>query len=395
MSLLGSLATASVTGIGLALGGAIGATVMAGIGINLSSMIIQNGSIKLRERWLNDGILNHDIQKALFRAFTNSLSVLESKFLASKHAIGLKGYEKASVRSLFRELRDKAQTNLHEILLSVRLEGEVRHYLLGVPETDMGEVWDAIGLDELVAPYGSELREFIRENLLNEILFWFNEELKTDDKDNNKAWRAFQRLLLEGIYAEVKAVQGAQEEISGDLEKLDVINGRLSEVQDVIDRRLPDELFQQELEDAVSEIRSTIQRIDDTAQRIDRNVITLLGNQKRRLSEGEIRGRLVQIRQKMLSAHGSWELREALFEVEELLPDYPIPEARQLKRQIEVALMREAPATFQVQVQCSMPSAMAESKEMMPLRSSRTGWFILLMMIVLAAALYLLFRWIF
>jgi len=393
LSLLGTLATASVMGIGLALGGAIGATVMAGIGINLSSTIIQNGSLKLKERWLNDGILNHDIQKALIRAFIKSLSALESKFLASEQAVDLRSYERASIRSLFRELRDKAQTNLYETLLKARLDGEVQHYLLGVPETDMDEVWDAMGLDEFVAPYGSEFRNFIRENLLSEILFWFNEELKTDDKDNNKAWRAFQRMLLEGIYADVKAVQGAQEEISRDLQKLDLINGQLSEVQDIIDRRLPDELFQQELEDAVSEIRSTIQRIDDTTQRIDRNVVTLLGNQKERLSEDNLRGRLSQIRQKMIRADNPWELREALYEVEALLPDYPIAEARQLKRQIEIALRREEPVEM-----CAPSASMADYMELptkMYRRSSKIGWLILITIIVVTVALYLLFRWIF
>jgi hypothetical protein len=398
LTLLGTLATASVTGIGLALGGAIGATVMAGVGINLGSTIIQNGSLKLKERWLNDGVLNHDIQKALVRAFIKSLSFLESKFLASKQATDLRSHERASIRSLFRELRDKAQTNLRETLLRVGLEGEVRHYLLGVPETDMGEVWDAMGLDELAAPYGSEFRDFIRENLLSEILFWFNEELKTDDKDNNKAWRAFQRMLLEGMYADVKAVRGAQEEIGRDLQKLDLINGQLSEVRGIIDRRLPDELFQQELEDAVSEIRSTIQRIDDTTQRIDRNVITLLGNQKERLSENKLRGRLSQIRQKMLSAHSPWELREALYEVEELLPDYPNPEARQLKRQIEIALMREAPVVACAPASAAMPQEMARPRAVGG-GASKIGWLILISIsitiVVVTVALYLLVRWIF
>jgi hypothetical protein len=394
LSLLGTLATASVTGIGLALGGAIGATVMAGIGINLSSAIIQNGSLKLKERWLKDGVLNHDIQKALVRAFVKSLSALESKFLASEYAINLRGHERASIRVLFRELRDKAQTDLHETLLSVRLEGEVQHYLLGVPETDMGEVWNDMGLDELVAPYGSEFRDFIQKNLLSEILFWFNEELKTDDQDNNKAWRAFQRMLLEGIYADVNAVQAAQEEIGRDLQKLNLINDQLSEVQGIIDRRLPDELFQQELEDAVSEIRSTIQRIDDTTQRIDRNVITLLGNQKERLSEDKLRGKLSQIRQKMISADSPWELREALYEVEELLPDYPNAEARQLKYQIEIALRRAAPMARHTPAPQSMPREMAPSKAMHG-RPSRTGCLILITIMVVTVVLYLLFRWIF
>lgn len=398
LALLGTLATASVTGIGLALGGAIGATVMAGVGINLGSTIIQNGSVKLKERWLHDGVLNHDIQKALVRAFIKSLSALEGKFLASERAAGLRSFERASIRSLFRELRDKAQTDLQGTLLSVRLEGEVRHYLLGVPETDMGEVWDAMGLDELVVTYGSEFGDFIREHLLSELIFWFNEELKTDDTDNNKAWRAFQRMLLEGIYADVKAVQGGQEEVRRDLLKLDLLNVQLSEVRDVIDRRLPDELFQHDLEDAVGEIRSTIQRIDDTTQRIDRNVIRLLGDQKERLPEDKLRGRLSQIRQKMISADDTWKLREALYEVEELLPKYPNAEARQLKHQIELALLREAPRAMYPDDMLVARGPAQMIPQMAPYKSHRPimkGCLILITITVVAAALYLLVRWIF
>lgn len=73
------LASASVEGVGLALGGPVGTTVMAGIGINLGSNIIQSGSKHLKDKWLSshDGIPNHDIQLALARAFVKSLDRLE------------------------------------------------------------------------------------------------------------------------------------------------------------------------------------------------------------------------------------------------------------------------------------------------------------------------------
>jgi hypothetical protein len=81
-NLLGVLATASIIGVGHVIGGTIGASVMAGIGINLSSAIIQQGCSNLKARWLSSdsGIRNHDIRNALTRAFVKALPHLEGKY---------------------------------------------------------------------------------------------------------------------------------------------------------------------------------------------------------------------------------------------------------------------------------------------------------------------------
>ena len=80
--LAGIVTTAAVIGVGYAIGGTIGAQVMAGIGINLSSSIIENGSLKLKEHWVasSNGIRNHDIQQALQRALLKALTHLEKRY---------------------------------------------------------------------------------------------------------------------------------------------------------------------------------------------------------------------------------------------------------------------------------------------------------------------------
>ena len=65
------------------------------------------------------------------------------------------------------------------------------------------------------------LKSLIRENLLDKVLLFFGEELKKDDKENNKAWRAFQRLLLEGIKKDIREVKDEVNLIKEDLQKLD------------------------------------------------------------------------------------------------------------------------------------------------------------------------------
>jgi hypothetical protein len=399
LTLLGGLAAASVTGIGLAIGGPIGAAVMAGVGVNLSSNIIQNGAINLKQRWLSEnGILNHDIQKALVRAFIKSLSSLESRYFESEQAKALKSSEKESIRDLFKELRERAQINLRESLERVPLDEEVWHYLVNVPDSNMHDVWDVMVGDKLLAVYGSEFRDFIRQNLLNEILFHFNEELKTDSKETNKAWRAFQRMLLEGIYADVKSVQTNQELISQDLRKLDVLTAQMDELKDVIDRRLPDELFQHELEDAIGKIHSKLQRIDDTTQRIDRtvglmskDVRAFLDKRKPEPPSQQALRELSQIRQNMIVAHSIRELKEAQYKVEEFLSKYPnYHEARLLKDEIRRALAYESVRAYPAAPAGAPPSQYA--KRTLGCSVLALG---LLALGLIILALYLLYRWFF
>ncbi len=256
LNLLEILATASITGVGFAIGGTIGAAVISSIGINLSSNIIQSGCVKLKERWLssNDGIPNQDIQKTLARAFIKALIHLETEYFKLGEANALPKNEKESIKALFKELREQAQEVFLDSLERAIKEQEIKNYLYGGSETATDNLWERINGKNLLYTYSEQFRNFFRQNLLNEVQFWFSEELKTDSKECNKAWRAFQRLLLEGILADVKAVQDSQELIHQDLQTLDVLRNQLEQLKDKIDHRLPDEPFLEGIEMAIHEM---------------------------------------------------------------------------------------------------------------------------------------------
>ncbi len=251
--LLGILASTSIIGVGFAVGGPIGTTVMAAIGVNLSSSIIQNGSIKLKERWLSgdNGILNHDIQQALARAFIKALAQLEAKFFELGETNALAENEQESIRALFKEMRGQAQQRFVASLQQSLKEQDIKDYLYTTPEKATDMLWKRIDGARLLSTYNEHFKDFLRRNLLSELQFWFGEELKTDNKESNRAWRAFQRLLLEGIQADVKAVQASQDLIYRDLQKLDALSSQLAQLRDAIDHRLPNEPFQQDLERAI------------------------------------------------------------------------------------------------------------------------------------------------
>ncbi|VVB95791.1 Photosystem I assembly protein Ycf3 [uncultured archaeon] len=274
LNLLEILATVSITGVGFAIGGTIGAAVMAGIGINLSTNIIQSGGAKLKERWLtsNDGILNHDIQKALSHAFIKALTHLETEYFKLSEADALPKNEKESIKAFFKELKEEAQEAFPAFLEKAMKDQEIKEYLYGGQESATDKLWERINGTNLLCTYCDHFRDFFHNNLLNEVQLWFTEELKTDSKESNKAWRAFQRLLLEGIQADVKAVQASQDLIQRDLQTLEVLRNQLEQLKDTIDHRLPNEPFQGGLEKAISDMRVVLQDVAKTTQRTEEKV---------------------------------------------------------------------------------------------------------------------------
>jgi tetratricopeptide (TPR) repeat protein len=263
LDLVGVLATASMIGVGFAIGGTFGDTVTAGIGITLSGPILQCGHEKLKQ-WLSgrDGVLNHDIQLALARAFGKALTLLEEEYFKPAEANGLSRNEKDSIKAFFRELKEQKQAIFVTCIRKAVSEQEVKDYLYDKPEAAADKLWERLAADSLLAGYSKHFRNFLRENLRNQVLVCFGEELKTDNRECNKAWRAFQRLLLEGIRGDVRSVQASQDVINRDLQILEGVRQQLDQLKDTIDHRLPNEPFQAGLETAMGEIRQVMVRVE-------------------------------------------------------------------------------------------------------------------------------------
>jgi phage gp36-like protein len=276
LNLLGILATASLTGIGFVLGGTTGAEFMKGIGINLTSSIIQGGAVKLKEQWLSNksGALNHDIQQALTRATIKALENLENRYL-TLHRDSISEDDKKSIKNLFKDLNEQAVSIFPVLLERVVTEHDVKDYIYGKPDNVASNVWERISQTNILEDIHREwFKDYFIKNFFLEIQFWFGEELKTDKKECNRAWRAFQRLLLEGIQADVNALQVSQDLILkklDDRKKLDEIREQLELLEDKIDRQ-PNEPFQRSLELAIEQIRGVLDGIYDTTRRTEAKV---------------------------------------------------------------------------------------------------------------------------
>jgi tetratricopeptide (TPR) repeat protein len=263
------LATASIVGVGWALGGTMGAGIMVGIGINLGSDIIQKGSTYLKEKWLSRefGVLNHDIQKSLVRAYVKALEKLEPRYFDTPEANNQPHEKRNAIRGLFKELKEVAPTVFVTSLERIAGEENIREYLDAEPQIANERLWERIeGTKLLYTYYGDHFKTFLRDNIADEVVFWFREDLKTDSRESNKAWRAFQRLLLEGIEADLKALQTGQDVIQQDLRKLDVLRSQLDELTHSLEGRTQNEPFQRALENAIGGLALNL---DGVATKID------------------------------------------------------------------------------------------------------------------------------
>ncbi|MDB9954850.1 hypothetical protein OAD49_04740 [Flavobacteriaceae bacterium] len=202
------LLAGSVTAIGFSIGGVIGPAIMTGLGINLASSILDKGNSKLKSKWVEskDGILNHDIQRAFIRAFDKSVIEIETEYLDLDSVKDLSEENTKTIKQFFKSLKKTTEENFNSILTSILNENQIQEYLSKQPKESENLLWKRIKLDEVfkennkhVKDYydsyeydNNHLKDYFRTNLHYKIKFWFSEELKTDNKENNKAWRAYQ-----------------------------------------------------------------------------------------------------------------------------------------------------------------------------------------------------------
>jgi tetratricopeptide (TPR) repeat protein len=203
------LFTAATVAVGILSGNPIIASVVTGIGVNLASDLTRVGWRRAC-RWLmgESGLLNHDLQQALDHAFHQAISHLEQIWWQTPrgHQMRQKEPDTANATAaIFRLLKEDAGafcTSDH--LRRIADDEQVRRLLSG--ETDARCIMSERLADYLYG-HDPQLVAFLEAHLIGELTFWFGEELKVDRPENNRAWRAFQHLLLEGIDARLAEVQ--------------------------------------------------------------------------------------------------------------------------------------------------------------------------------------------
>lgn len=313
-TMLEVLAVGSMTAIGFAIGNPIATEAIKGIGLNLSSNLLQSGSTKLKESWFSSdhGILNHDIQQAFVRAFVQSSSLLETEYF-KRHQPAAQS-EKWAIEYLFGQFRQQS----FEVFLisneSAITDSDLKDCLYAEPQRAEAVIWSRI--ESFLATYSLTLKKFLRENLLKTVVFCFGEELKKDTEQGKRAWRAFQRLMLEGIGAEIKILNANQELIRRDLGKLDLIARDIQTLDRVIRRDLIDSLGAD-----LQIIRENVLQMRD---RLD-EIHGFMGKLKPQpaFDEFEFRSEYNDALHRVMTARSPYELNAVRHKIEYLEDKYP------------------------------------------------------------------------
>ena len=212
------LLTSALIGAGFLTGGPIIqgiAGVVGGIGVNWASNLTRSAWEAACGRLLSpSGLGNPDLQQAMVRALDQAIRRLEQGWGHTSRGSQIRRNpaECESVAAVFKLLRDDA-TDFFQPDNMGRISGNARVQQLLYGDEAAVDTSFAENLRIYLHGHDQQLTNFLEKNLMNELAFCFAEELKTDRPVNNRAWRAFQRLLLESLRAGVAQIQAGQQEI--------------------------------------------------------------------------------------------------------------------------------------------------------------------------------------
>lgn len=217
------LLTAAMIGVGFLTGDQVIGGVVSSIGVRWAADLTRQGWIHVRRRWLGEsGLLNHDLQQALARAFRRAIAHLEQAWWQTHRGSQIHREEPEAARAAqeaFKLLREDAGKFCAPDRLGRAADNaQVRQLLYG----DEAAARQALSehLQVYLHGHDPQLVAFIEAHLVRELAFWFGEELKADRPESNRAWRAFQRLLLEGLQVALAELRAEQQEMAQVLREL-------------------------------------------------------------------------------------------------------------------------------------------------------------------------------
>ena len=280
-------------------------------------------------RTSQDGLVNHDLQRALALAFQKALENMERLYLHSERLTltprSFEALEQAGLPepalAVLREIENApfvgeaalqqslkqrgVQTDLRRYWPRILEQAErrtpqqalkteqidaIRHFFKTLQEApqenffDLSEadlntllyeadedqavrlLYQRVNLERMVKldreVYGQEFWRFFQRTLTGQAQLWFYEILKQDEPESTKAWRAYQRLMLEFLQANQHELYDAQqagfEKIQAQLTDIKAALERLPATQRLKDK---DEPFAEGLNAAVEQLRGALQII--------------------------------------------------------------------------------------------------------------------------------------
>jgi hypothetical protein len=221
-SIVGLLATTSLAVVS---GGLLNPAI-TNIGASLASNFITGFSPAKIKKWfigIHPNDLNHSIKKLFIASIKEALNNIFILFSETQATNSEKKQAKLLINTLQKRFPETFFNN-NQIQLE---EPEIKHFLYEKKKEEVicnfiENQFDVFGVTE---PFKS----FLTQNLPAQIQLCFGEGLK--DPENQNAWIAFQRMLIEEIRNDIKQIEDVQQSIKDDISDLKFSTSGLSEKQ--------------------------------------------------------------------------------------------------------------------------------------------------------------------
>lgn len=222
--------TSALFGIGALVGNALIGATLTGISVNLASTLVQSTwSQFCREHLLEP---NHDLQKIWARAVRRALSQLEElwwKTLRGSQIEREDAEQKTAIKQLFRQLQTDSGQFFGSAAQAAQTADAYFNIVLpaGAEPSSTSQMF-AERLQRYLEGHEKQLLAFFDQNFLEIFGFCFVEELKSDDPDSSRAWRALQLFLLRDLSSQLDQLRLEQQKAS---QLLDEINARSKRIE--------------------------------------------------------------------------------------------------------------------------------------------------------------------
>ena len=199
---------------------------LTNIGSSLAANFLNDFSLPKIRRWFIDpdpNKLNHSIKKLFIKsiddAFVNTLILFNRTEVSDIDKKQAKKYVKSVQRCLSDWLSDQNGFTLSE--------SEINKFL--IERNNKKVISDFILKQSVTYDIEDSFKTFLERNLAGQIELCFGEGLK--NPDNNDAWIAFQRMIIEEIRNKVKSIADTQNNMKEDLSYLKFDHAGLSDSQ--------------------------------------------------------------------------------------------------------------------------------------------------------------------
>jgi predicted ATPase/Tfp pilus assembly protein PilF len=235
-----------------ALGGS--SVVLQGIGTELAASLTDRASTWCRDRLLSeDGLLNHDLQEAMRRAFMRAATQLEALWWETPRGGQIWSGPRSGkdpIKGMFKTLQEDANRVLNGSRFRELIgDADVLRQL----DENQGSIDQSLNqyLSGTLHGHEDELVKFVKKNFVPTLACCFAEELKAQTVAGSRAWRAYQRLALDGILEGVSSLQAGQSITLAGLAELKVTLDAIEQRLQTLPNATRDPVGEQGLQDAI------------------------------------------------------------------------------------------------------------------------------------------------